>query len=70
MKASAAPVRDRGGSLHPDFVRAASSLAIARAARESHRTVCEYDAQECPKCQEVAAAVRQAKVALRLAPTD
>ena len=70
MKASAAPVGDRGSLLHPDFIRAASSLAIARAARDGHRTVCEHDAPDCPKCQELADGVRHAKKALRVAPLE
>jgi hypothetical protein len=68
MKASAAPVTDRGSSLHPDFVRAAFSVAIARAARDGHRSECAYDAVDCPKCQELGAAVLRAKAALRAAP--
>jgi hypothetical protein len=40
MKASAAPVTGRGSSLPPDFVRAAFSVAIARAARDGHRSEC------------------------------
>ena len=69
MKASAAPVTGRGSSLHPDFVRAAFSVAITRAARDGHRSECAYDAQDCPKCQELGAAVMQAKAILRGAPT-
>jgi len=67
MKASAAPVTHRGSSLRPDFERAAFSVAIARAARDGHRSECVYDAEDCPKCQEFGAAVLRAKVALRAA---
>jgi hypothetical protein len=68
VKDSPTPAAGRGGSLHPEFVRAATSLAIARAARDGHRSACEYDAQDCPKCRELVAAVRLAKEGLRAAP--
>lgn len=70
MKDSATPAAGWGGLLHPAFVRAATSLAIARAARDAHRTGCEYDAQDCPTCHELAATIRKAKEALRVAPLD
>jgi hypothetical protein len=54
----------------PEFMRAAMSLAIARAARDAHRTACEYDAQDCPTCNELATMVRRAKEALRVAPAE
>jgi hypothetical protein len=51
-------------------MRAATSLAIARAARDAHRTACEYDAQDCPTCNELANTIRKAKEALRVAPVE
>jgi hypothetical protein len=51
-------------------VRAATSLAIARAARDEHRSACEFDAQDCPTCHDFAAAIRKAKDALRAAPVE
>jgi hypothetical protein len=51
-------------------VRVATSLSIARAARDGHRSVCDYDAQDFPNCQELAAVIRQAKEALRVAPVE
>ena len=70
MKDLATPAAGWGGLLPAEFVRAATPLAIARAARDSHRSACHYDAQDCPKCQELTAAIRRAKDAVRAAPTD
>lgn len=70
MKHRATPASSRGSILHPEFVRAATSLSTARAARDGHRSVCDYDAQDCPNCEELAAVIRQAKEALRGAPVE
>jgi hypothetical protein len=66
----ATPAAGRGSALHPEWARAARSLAIARAARDEHRSSCEFDAQDCPRCHDLAAAIRKAKEALRLAPVE
>ncbi len=70
MRDSATPAAGRGSLIHPEFMRAATSLAIARAARDAHRTACEYDAQDCPTCNELANTIRKAKEALRVAPVE
>jgi len=69
MKQQAAPVQRRGRALSdddfsPDFVRRAYMLAIRRAARDAHRTVCDRDAVECDTCREHTQAVAEAKRAL------
>jgi len=62
MKHHAAPATRRGRALSdedfpPDFVRSAYMLAIRRAARDAHRTVCDRDAVECDACREHTQAV-------------
>jgi len=69
MKQQAAPATRRGRALSdddlpPDFVRSACMLAIRRAARDAHRTVCNHDAVECDSCREHASAIAEAKWAL------
>jgi len=66
MKQQAAPAVRRGRPLPddvypPDFVRNAYMLAIRRAARDAHRTVCARDAVECDTCREHASAIAEAK---------
>jgi hypothetical protein len=70
VKDLATPASGRGSLLHPEFVRSATSLAIARAARDAHRSACVYDADDCPRCQELGAGVRRAKEALHHAPVE
>jgi len=69
MKQQAAPATRRGRSLPddafpPEFVRHAYTLAIRRAARDAHRSVCDRDAVECATCQDHARAIADAKWAL------
>lgn len=54
-----------GAGVSSAFVHSARSLAIARAARDAHRSDCERDAFDCETCREHAAAVAKAKLALR-----
>jgi hypothetical protein len=66
MKQQAAPATRRGRALSdedvpPDFVRNAYMLAIRRAARDAHRTVCDRDTLECDICREHADAITDAK---------
>jgi len=66
MKKQAAPVNRRGRALAddafpPDFARNAYTLAIRRAARDAHRTVCDRYALECDTCREYASAIVEAK---------
>jgi hypothetical protein len=66
MKQQAVPATRRGRALPdedfpPDFVRRAYMLAIRRAARDAHRTVCDRDTLECETCGEHAAAIAEAK---------
>jgi len=66
MKQQAAPATRRGRALSdedfpPDFVRSAYMLAIRRAARDAHRTLCDCDALECDTCRQHAAAIAEAK---------
>jgi len=70
LKHRATPASSRGSILHPEFLRAATSLSIARAARDAHRSNCEYDAEDCPNCQELADVIRHAKEALRVAQVE
>ncbi len=69
MKQQAAPAHRRGRALlddafPPDFVRNAYMLAIRRAARDAHRTVCDRDVVECDACREHMQAIVEAKHAL------
>jgi len=69
MKQQAAPAIRRGRALPDDafpadFARNAYMLAIRRAARDVHRTVCGRDALECDTCREHAAAIAEAKQTL------
>jgi len=69
MKQQAVPATCRGRSLPdedfpPEFVRRAHMLAIQRAARDAHRTVCGRDTLECETCGELMAAIAEAKWAL------
>jgi len=66
MKQQAAPATRRGRALSdedfpPDFVRNAYMLAIRRAARDAHRTLCARDAVECDTCREHVSAIAEAK---------
>ncbi len=47
-----------------DWLRAARTVAVARAARDEHRANCPWDVAECPRCIELAALVQQAKQSL------
>ena len=66
MKRQAAPATRRS-RLPTDFVfsaafvRNARSLAIARAARDAHRSECELDAVACDACRAHARAIKSAK---------
>ncbi len=69
MKRQAVPAtrRDRAlpeDALPPQFMRRAYTLAIRRAARDAHRSVCNRDAFDCAICCEHAAAIAKAKWAL------
>lgn len=67
MKSVAASVRGRHDSSSlglSAFLRSAQVVAIRRAARDAHRSVCDYDAVECSICREHARAIAAAKVAL------
>ncbi len=69
MKDEAAPVQRRGRLLPNDafrteFVRNAYTVAIRRAARDAHRSVCDRDADECDVCRELAQGIAEAKRAL------
>ncbi len=75
MKRQAVPVtrRDRAlpeDALSPEFVRRAYTLAIRRAARDAHRSVCNRDAVDCATCCEHAAAIAEAKWALNHATSS
>ncbi len=66
MKQQTAPAMRRGRPLleedfPPDFVRNAYMLAIRRAARDAHRTVCDRDAAECDACREHTQRIAEAK---------
>jgi len=66
-QAVAARSRDRAlaeDALPPEFARRAYTLAIRRAARDAHRSVCDRDAVDCAICCEHAAAIAEAKWAL------
>lgn len=69
MNHKAAPAARRGRALTddvfaPEFVRKGDMLAIRRAARDAHRTVCDRDAVECDVCRNHARDISQAKRAL------
>jgi hypothetical protein len=69
MKQQAVPATRRGRALPddefpPDFVRCAYMLAIRRAGRDAHRTMCDRDAVECDACREHTQAIAEAKRAL------
>jgi hypothetical protein len=69
MKQQAVPATRRGRALPddefpPDFVRCAYMLAIRRAARDAHRSVCDRDAVECDNCRQQAQGIADAKRAL------
>jgi hypothetical protein len=69
MKQQAAPATRRGRGLPddafpPEFVRHAYTLAIRRAARDAHRSVCDRDAVECASCRDHAHGIADAKWAL------
>ncbi len=69
MKRQAVPAtcRDRAlpdDAIPPEFVRCAYTLAIRRAARDAHRSVCNRDAVDCAICCEHAAAIAETKWAL------
>ncbi len=69
MKHEAAPAHRRGRPLlddafPPHFVRCAYMLAIRRAARDAHRTICDRDAVECDTCRELASAIAEANYLL------
>jgi hypothetical protein len=68
MKYQAVPASRRGRAPHddfpPEFARGAYMLAIARAARDAHRGVCDRDTVECTTCLEHAEAIAKAKRAL------
>ncbi len=59
-----APLRDPPG-ITIAFARTSRRLAIARAARDAHRSDCDLDAVECDTCRAHAAAIANAKFALR-----
>jgi len=66
MKQHAALVHRRGRALPdedfpPDFVRSAYTLAIRRAARDSHRAVCDRNTVECDACRDHTQAIAEAK---------
>ena len=66
MKRQAAPAARRSRlpidlDLSAVFVRHAFTLAIARAARDAHRSECELDAVECDACRAHARAIKDAK---------
>ncbi|MBC5804991.1 MAG: hypothetical protein GIW96_02045 [Candidatus Eremiobacteraeota bacterium] len=66
MKQHAAPAAHRGRAVFedafpPKFVRYAYTLAIRRAARDAHRSACDWDAVECEICREHARAIADAK---------
>ncbi len=72
MKHKAALASRRGRCLPdvdfpPQFVRNAHILAIRRAARDAHRSVCDRDAVECDICRDQARAIAHAKSALNQA---
>ncbi len=69
MKQQAASAARRGRALPDDafpleFIHNAFMLAIRRAARDAHRTVCDRDAVECDVCRSHAQNISQAKRAL------
>lgn len=66
MRHEAAPAHRRGRPLPekvfpPEFVRNAYTLAIRRAARDAHRTVCDRDCVACETCRQLAHAIAEAK---------
>jgi hypothetical protein len=67
LDAAASP---RGRCLSPDppvspgFLRSAQTLAIRRAARDAHRSLCDHDSVECSVCREHARMIADAKLAL------
>jgi len=68
MDERAAPVTNRGRTASPmnaGFLFAARELAIRRAARDAHRTVCRIDAFECSICRAHASRISDAKAALQ-----
>jgi len=66
MKRQAALATRQGRTLPekvfpPEFVHNAYTLAIRRAARDAHRTVCDSDCVACETCRQLAHAIAEAK---------